>query len=321
MKSFPIGIDIGTTRVRLAHTVMTDNGPRLRAIVTREVSSGVATSGPVPDADYVGALLAEAREELQTKERRCVIAVGEPHALLRAVAFPPMTGFERDSAAAFEAQRYVDYPVADAVVRIHPVNEKEQLYVLGVVGAATLASRVRAVKRAGLRLVAVDHEALALMRAFPGFDAVLDVGAERCSLHLATAETPVTLQHAAGGGEITRHIQRELSIDEHSAEKRKRIVGTAGAGEDARSTLLAGLSALLDSASVRTKGLCHVALVGNGSRLNGISTDLERSTGLLVETPVSHLLRGEHYPLDVVKASAPDWSLATALCVWGHGTA
>ncbi len=321
MKSFPLGVDIGSTRVRLAHTVMTSNGPRLGAVVTRDISPGLATSGPVLDTDYVGTLLAEAHDELQTKERRCVIAVGEPHAVLRTVKFPSMTVFERDSAAIFEAQRYIDYPVAEAVVRIHPLDENRQTYALGVAGLGTIASRVAAVKRGGLRPVAVDHEALALIRAFPGFDAILDVGTERCSLHLALEETPITLQHAAGSAEITRGIQRELSIDEHSAEKRKRIVGTAGAGEHARSTLLAGLTSLLDSARIHKERLRHVALVGNGARLHGISFDLERATGLLIEAPVSYLLRGENYPLDVVKAGALDWTLAAGLCIWGHAAA
>ncbi|MBC5816227.1 MAG: pilus assembly protein PilM [Candidatus Eremiobacteraeota bacterium] len=291
-KSLPLGIDIGATRLRVVWSELTSAGPRVRAVVTRDLSAGVATSGLINDCAYIGALLDEARDELQSKERRCVLAVGEPEAVLRMVEFPKMTEIERQRAAVFEAQRYVAYAIDDAIVRIHPVDEKQNRYAIGVVRNATIKSRIAALKSGGLRVTAIDHEALALARALPGYDAILDIGHERTNVHISISGTPLTLQIIAGGATITRAIERELSIDTNSAEKRKRILGTVGAGESARSTFLADVTSLLESASLRTDQLKRIALVGNGARLNNFASDLERATGLLVETPVSKILLG-----------------------------
>ncbi|GAC1388866.1 MAG: hypothetical protein NVSMB31_03790 [Vulcanimicrobiaceae bacterium] len=317
MQSLPIGVDIGATRLRLVYAVLTEHGPKVRAIVTRDLAQDVASSGIIADLNYVAAAIDEACDELQTKERRCVLSVGEPDAVLRSVEFPRMTELERERASKFEAQRYVDYSIAEALVRIHPINEKLELYAIGIVRASVLGSRIAALKAAGLRPVGADHEALALGRALPRYDAILDIGHERTSVHIYSGPSPVTLQHKSGGAEITRGIERELSIDTQSAEKRKKIVGTVGAGESARSVLLADITSLLETASIRTGVLKRIALVGNGSRLNKFSADLERATGLLVETPVADVLRSNAYPADVLRAGAVDWNLAAGLTIWG----
>ena len=160
-RALPLGVDIGSTRLRVALSELTSQGPRVRAVVTRDVSTGVASSGVINDCSYIGALLEELRDELRSKERRCVLALGEPDAVLRTVEFPKMTEVERQRAAIFEAQRYVDYPIEDATVRIHPVDEKRRMYAIGIVRTATLKSRVDALKSGGLRPIAADRGARA----------------------------------------------------------------------------------------------------------------------------------------------------------------
>jgi len=52
----------------------------------------------------------EALAELETPERRCVVALGAPDALLCMLPLPPMPRWERLRAARFEAGRFIDYP-------------------------------------------------------------------------------------------------------------------------------------------------------------------------------------------------------------------
>lgn len=317
MKSLPLGVDIGSSRLRIVQAIERGDGAAVRAVVARDIGEGQASSGALFDIDYIAAMIEEAHAELGTREKRCVISVGEPDAVLRLVEFPRMTGIERERAATFEAQRFVDYPLAEASVRIHPVDASKHHYAVGVVRTAAIRTRIEAIKKSGLRPIAVDHEALALFRGLPYYDAIIDIGCDRTNLHVMQKAFPWTLQHVAGGSHITRGIERELSIDVHSAEKRKRIVGTAGAGERARSSYLADLTALIESATIRTERLKRVALVGNGARLNNFASDIERATGLLVDIPAARILRGPSYPPDVLKAGAPDWNLAAGLCTWG----
>lgn len=314
-RGLPLGIDIGTTRVRVMETQRDAQGMRIRAVAAREVSSGSSSSGALEDPEYVAALIEEAVSELGTRERRCICAIGEPDALLRPLTFPKMTSLERERSARFEAQRYIEYPVEEAVIRIHAVDRDAGVWALGIARSSAIVTRAAALRAAGLKPVAMDHEACALARALPGFDAIVDVGHQRTSLHIITNQAPVTLQAYNGGADVTRAIERELSLDANTAEKRKRILGTAGAGERARAALTSDLAALIEQARV-THAISRVALVGNAARLAGIAADIESATGALCEIPVSDALRGESYPEDVIRSSAPDWTLAAGLTLW-----
>jgi Tfp pilus assembly PilM family ATPase len=166
-----------------------------------------------------------------------------------------------------------------------------------------------------LKVLSIDHEACAFARVLPAFDAIVDVGYHRVSLHVTSGEAPFTLQAFNGGADVTRSIERELAIDERTAERRKRILGTAGAGERARAALTADIALLIRNARASCP-VARVALVGNGARLPGLAADLENATGALCETSVSDALRGGGYPDDVVRSSAPDWTLAAGLALW-----
>lgn len=313
--AMPLGVDIGATRVRVVQAGATAEGPRVQAVAVRDICSAGSSSGAIADTEYVSALVEDAVRELGTRERRCVCALGEPDAHLRTVTFPPMTALERERSARFEARRYVDYPIDEAVIRIHPLKHGSREWALGIARSFALTTRLAAIRKAGLKVFAVDHEACALARALPGFDAIVDVGHQRSSLHVMTGGTPITFQAFCGGADVTRAIERELSIDERTAEKRKRILGTAGAGERARAGLATDIAALI-SAARSSASITRVALVGNGARLSGLTTDLEAATGALFEMPVTTALQTDAYPEDVVRSCAPDWNLATGLSAW-----
>ena len=288
---------------------MTPSGPRVRAVSVRDVGS--------TETGYLCALIEDAVRELGTRERRCVCALGAPDALLRPVPFPKMPAAERARSARFEAQRFLDFPLDEAVVRVHAVQPRTNVWTVGAARQHAVFTRVHVLRRARLKPLGIDHEACALLRALPAYDAVLDVGHQRSSLHVRTGHAPVTLQAFNGGADVTRAIERELSIDSHSAEKRKRILGTAGAGERARAALAADLTALIVQAR-RTHQIERIALTGNGARLSGLAADLEPATGAFLELAVSEALRGHGYPDDVSRSGAPDWTLAAGLSLWSR---
>ena len=308
--SLPLGVDIGTARLRVAHAVRQQNSRCVRAVATRDVPAGAVTADCVSDVDYVAALLEDAVRELNTAERRCVAAVGMPAASLRTLVLPRMTAFERDRTAKFEAARYIDYPIGEALVRLRPIDEQQRLWALGIVRASALQGRAFSMRRAGLRPQGIDDEGCALRRAFPTFDAVVDVGHHRSTLYLKNSLE--AFQTDRGGAGITAGIERDLRLDEPTAEKRKRILGTAGAGERARDALVSELVALVTSAR-SVSAAQRVAIVGNGARLPNLVRDIEVASGARCELAVSHVLSGEPYTHDVVASSAPDWTLAAAL--------
>jgi Tfp pilus assembly PilM family ATPase len=315
----PLGVDIGSLRARIAVAETRNDGDvRIRAVASRDLPDGVSSFAAIESPELVAALLDEMIRELGVRQRRCVTSFGAPASTLRVLRFPKMSWGERVRAAKFEAARFVpwDFDSEPTAIRIHVIDRAEQLYAVGAVQRLSLDSRVAACRSARLHIVAVDDDAFALRRALPHCDAILDIGADRVALHAFHGSGPTTLTLGLGGAHVTRGIARDLSIDLAAAERRKRILGTAGAGSGSRDDLIVQIADAI--ARARQRGaMDRVALTGNGARLPGLAAGLERITGAVVEVPVSELLQGEAYPDDVLRAAAPDWSLAAGLATWG----
>jgi Tfp pilus assembly PilM family ATPase len=316
VRPLPLGVDLGTSRVRVAYAERDRGGEaHVVAVAARDAETSLETDA---DIDAVAAIVDQLARETGAPVRRAVIAVPPSEAAIRVVRFPKMRWGERRRAAAFEAERFAGWDVksVQTLVRIHTIDRNERLHAVGAVRAAALAARLRVLKRAGLRAAGADYCAFALRRAFPHADAVLDVGYRRSMLYGFGSDGPLAAALPGGGEFVTGAIGAALALERHVAERRKRILGTAGAGEEARSELAsqaaAAIAKMRQSMPVR-----RVAMTGNGARLCGFAAELESATQAIVEVPVSELLQGGPYPDDVVRAAAPDWALAAALASWG----
>ena len=317
-KLLPLGIDLGSTRARVACSESNREGAvRIRTIAARDVPHDAVSPSHVEQPELVAAVLEEMIAEIGTRERRCVLAVGAPSSLLRTVRLPKMSWPERLRASRFEAQRFAGWDLDEegSIVRVHPVDRGAGTFAIGVTRSHCIESRVSAVRAAGLRAVAIDHDAFAMRRVFPNCDAIVDVGAERSTVHLFGASGLLSLVTQSGGAAITRGIAAELSIDLPTAERRKRILGCAGAGLSASEEVVASISSLVDRARARTT-VERIVVTVNGARLPNFVRDLEEATSAIAEMPVPDLLHTGTYPDDVVRAAAPDWALAASLAVW-----
>ena len=308
-RSIPLGVDIGKTRIRIAAS--------LRAASGKAELVDVASCEAPDDADCAAAVIDDLRRQLKTRERRCVLSLPAAAGVVKVVRFPKMSDSERRNAARFESERIVPWNSKEiaTVVRAHWINAREGLVAIGVARADALRARVTCARRAGLAIVAVDHDACAMRRAFPFADAVLDIGYQSSSLHVFSTSGPFSVTIPAGGSDVTAGICRDLGIDLTAAERRKRILGTAGAGEAARDAFVARVAATIGEVRERN-AIRRVALMGNGARLPGLAEAIETAIGAMADLPVSDLLRVAAYPDDVARSAAPDWTLAASLAAW-----
>ncbi len=313
-RSLPLGIDIGETRIRVARMVRAESGTKhLVAVATRDVDADCDRQELLP------LVLDELAREVGVGNRACVVSLPASSATLTLVTFPKMSWSERRRAASFESARLVPWNVKDVatLVRVRSVNRSENRFAIGVARRDALEARETLVRRARLRAVRVDHEGYALRRAFPQADAVVDVASTRTTIHAFGPRGVASADVALGGASVTRSIGMELKIAGLLAEKRKRVLGTAGAGEAARAELVRQVASAVENlrsfAPIR-----RIALVGNGARLPALDAHLESATGCIVELPVSGLLQLGEYPDDVIRAAAPDWTLAVALADWSR---
>jgi Tfp pilus assembly PilM family ATPase len=302
--TLPLGIDIGTVRTRVALLERDSGGtPRLVAVATR-------TTGDDPSG-----AIADAHAELATRERRCVLGLGAPDALLRVATFPRMGRRERENAARFDAARLVPYPLAEAEVRVVPLEGAR--YAVGVARRASVASRVTAAKRARLRPLAVDDTAFAWLRAVPHGGAIVDVGESATRMVIPGDPLPATRTFAIGGRALTAAVAESLGIDHAAAEARKHSVGLAGAGQLACDALVEHIAtALIEARAGGNTALQSIALGGNAARLTGFGEALERAVAIPVRFAALPPDASRTLPADVVRAASPDWALAYGLALW-----
>jgi Tfp pilus assembly PilM family ATPase len=315
--ALPLAVDIGATQLRIAAFHADAGNARLRAIAVRPIAEDVVRGATVAQCQLLAAMVEDAVSELGTRERRAIAAIGAPEAVVRPLSLPKMNLYERQRAAQFESRRYVDFPRGESLVRVSETGTAGT-YALGIASKSAVGSRVASLRAGGLKPCAIDHEAFALLRAFPTYAAVLDVGYRRTSLHVRSAGgVPATYHLLAGGDVVTKGIATDLAIDETSAERRKRMVGTAGAGETARRELATEIVRLF-SAARSVGNITRAVMTGNGGRVAGLLEDVESFTGCTIDVSASGALRGAAYPDDVVSAKAADWNMLAGLALWGR---
>jgi Tfp pilus assembly PilM family ATPase len=305
VETLPLGIDIGRRRVRVALVERAKReAPKLVAVAARD------HAGDPADA------LRAAVDEVGTSERRCVVALAAPDALLCVTDFPAMTPWERVRAARFEAARFIDYPLAEAAISVSRTNV-HQRWAIGIVRSSVLSATLEFVKRLNLRPLAVDDMAFALRRAHPDADGIIDIGSEATRLMLFGGTIPYVAGIPIGGKRLTGAIAQSLGIDVDAAEERKRRVGFGGAGEAERDLLIGALGEAL--AEARAGGITNVrriVLCGNGSRIAGFDDAIERATGYAVHPASLAPEISDTLPPDVLRAAAADWSGAYGLSLW-----
>jgi hypothetical protein len=316
--SLPLGIDLGSSRVRIALGERGEGTLRLTTVAGRDLPADAVAAEAITEPQLVAAVIEDAYREIGTRERRCIFGVGAEVATFRLLRFPAMSESERRRAARFEAERIAawDLRAVPSIVRAHPAHRVEHVYGVGTVRATALAARSACIAAAGLRPVAADYEGCAMQRAFPAYDAVLDVGHRRATLHAFAPSGPMAVAVGGGGTEMTRAIASDLGIDVPAAERRKCLLGNAGAGIAALDEFVEAFRIALAKARERMPGLRRVAATGNGSRLVGLLERIESVCDVRAELPLSGVLESDGYPNDVLRAGAPDWTLAASLAAW-----
>jgi Tfp pilus assembly PilM family ATPase len=312
-RTLPLGIDLGSTRIRVASLELDGKTAVLQHVATASTSTAGA------NATRLGEIIRDMLRLADIRETRAVCALGEPHALLREVRFPPMTRGERNAAAKFEAARFLQYPVSQARVQTIPTSDVLGRCVIGVASNISLRHCAAVLRAARLRVLAVDHEACAYRRVFPSSHAILDVGHEAARLHVYGKVVPLSIALPGGSKAFSDAIAQTLGIDSASAELRKCSVGLGGAGEAPLAAFAKAVGKAL--AQIRGQGCSEVAeivMVGNGARLSGLAARLERDTGCRVSPASALYIDRQAYPVDIVRSRATDWALSVGIALWSQ---
>jgi len=252
-----LGVDIGTTSIKIAELAKEKEIAKLvnyGVLETKEylihpnriIQSSSLRISEKETAEMLKILLGE----MKTKSRIAIGSIPAFAAFTTVLEMPVMSPNETKKAIDFQAPQYIPLPIKEVAVDWLKIGEydteQRQRYqrVLLIGIPNEIIGKYKFVfKEAGLNLVALELDGLAMLRSLLGDEAgstlLVDLGSEISSLFLMNGENILyTGQTDYGGVYLTQAIAHSLGVSAIRAEELKKRRGLlAGGAESELSTL------------------------------------------------------------------------------------
>ncbi len=228
-----LGIDIGSSSVKITHLELTPTGWQMDAAVICETPPGSVVEGVVKDTSAVASVISKAVKDNGIKINMAVTSVSGTGVVVREVNFPKLSPKLLEQTIHFEAQKHLSIPVDDCQIgySLMPATPEmlEQPVLLVAVPNELLNGHMSAITQAGIEVVAVDVNGFCLERALYGCIqeagedrentiCILDIGGSLSSLYLKSHNVPILIRTVSVGLDaIIKAIAAELRLNEQPA--------------------------------------------------------------------------------------------------------
>jgi len=237
-----VGLDIGTSRVKLVELTAKGASVELTRAAVELTPVDVIRDGKVVQPEQVAVVIKKALAAGHFRPGEVVAAIAGQGVVVRHVQFPKMPEEELREALKWEGQKYIPFPMEEAVVDfevIHGIADPEaaNMEVMLVAAQRSIVdSHLAAIELAGLKVVAVDVQPFTVLRALRyeplgaerpptagnGIVAYVDIGAGTTDIVIAEGEIlRFTRIVPVGGYSFTRAIADGLSVGFEEAEQIK----------------------------------------------------------------------------------------------------
>ncbi|MEP7162142.1 MAG: type IV pilus assembly protein PilM [Candidatus Moraniibacteriota bacterium] len=241
-KPFFLGIDFGTSSIKVVLLSVKDNRPVLMNY--GEVDLGSLERGGVSNqGDYdatVTVYLRSLLDRMKVKTKEAYVAMPAFIGLITLVEFPEMSEQELEEAIRFEAHKYIPSPLEEVALSWEIVGRREsgkdpetgkvsnRIEVLLVAALNKEVERYESyIKSTGCEMQLLELETFSLVRAIVDGDTgvylVIDIGSRATNLILVEhGLVKVSRNLDIGGKDVTRTITESLSIALDRAEALKK---------------------------------------------------------------------------------------------------
>jgi len=334
-KSSGIGLDIGSSAVRAAEIAGHGEHEEIVKFAQVGLPVGAVVEGEIRDPTAVSAALKRLWTEGGFKRRDVVLGVSSQRAMVRQIEVPQMSPNEMRSALRYQIGELLPIPVEQAVFDFAVLGPGPS----GGDGGATtrllvvaaqqdiVKEAIAVVRRAGLRVRAVDASPLALLRAVPpspggGLEAVVCLGAHLVVVGVRQGTTPRFLRTVTSGNEAARDGAMETAAVVQAGDGR-RALGGAGASrrlepvvEEVRSSIEFFLG------HNQGEVLERVVVTGGAAQTEGLVDRIRAA----VNVPVTLAAVGPtakasqlHLSEAQLKEASTRWTTAVGLALWRTG--
>lgn len=301
-----IGLDIGSSSIKLVELREGKNGFRLQNLAVSSLAPEAIVDGALMDSVTIIDTIKDLVSSV-TKTRDVVTSVSGHSVIVKKITLPFMTETELAESIQWEAERHIPFDINDVNIDFQILGYgSDNPDMMDVILVAAKKDIIRdyesVIQEAGLNPLVVDIDAFALENMLGiNYDiekdeivAIANVGASVTNINILKNTTSAfTRDVFKGGNQITEEIQRQLHVDYEEAEKVK--VGDKGDSKTqgvvqevlktASESLAMEIGNSLDffqSTSTYQK-ISKLFLSGGGSKIKDFDVILQQQIGIPVE--------------------------------------
>ncbi len=339
-----IGLDIGSTSVRLLQLSNQGSGYRIDHFAIEPLSKGVVVDKTVQDVEAISNAISRAVKASGTRAKSCAIAVSGSAVFTKTISLPAdLATSDIESQVQIEANQYIPYPLDEVsldfeVLGPSPRNADMMDILLAASKSENIESRQDAIDSAGLRAKVVDVEAFAIANAFElirqrdgvnrgeavGF---FDMGYDLTTLLVIKGGQVIyTRDHPFGGHQLLEEIQRryDMTIEQASFFERNEE-----APEDFEEEVLEPfqlnivhqISRALQfyASSNEYSNISTIYLSGGAASLKGLAPMVQQELGMTtrIADPITGLEIAQNVAVTAIRRNANNLMIAMGLALRG----
>ncbi|HEY0138780.1 MAG TPA: type IV pilus assembly protein PilM [Nannocystis sp.] len=330
-----IGLDIGSTAIKLVQLRTGRAGLALQNFGVAPVPTGAIAGGAVIDAAGVAAALRALVLRIGLRGKDVALAVSGNGVIIKRIAVPQLEPAAFAQQIEWEARQLVSPPSRDDVLIDHTRLRQNpmtgEVEVLLVAAKKDLVQQyLRVVGEAGLRPVVVDATAFALqncVEAGQGFTsgetfAVVNVGAAASTISILAEGMPAYGRDISSGGNLYTEALRGLGLSAEDAERRKRDAEDPEIQQrmlPVSEAIAAEIQRSLDffRGAVAQEPLSRIVLSGGSALVPSLRQALAQRSRLPVTLldPFARVQVDRRVDLGVLRSSAPAAAVAFGLAL------
>ncbi len=235
-----VGVDIGTSSIKVCQLKDTRKGPRLIKLGFTPLPRQTIVDGHVLNAAAVVEALNRVFAEAKIKDRDIALSISGQAVIIRKITVPMMTPAELDEQIQWEAEQHIPFDIKDVHVDYEVLRRRPEAGQMDLLLVAAkreeVADYTEIARQAKLRPVVVDIDAFTVQNVFE-FNrglapeqtfAIINVGASLASINIVSKEASAFTRDIANGGNyISEQIQKQLGVPFEQAEEFK-VMASAG---------------------------------------------------------------------------------------------
>lgn len=296
-----LGIDIGTSSLKVVELRKEKEGEAFRLMTYGSVNvhSDVMAKMEYDVIAETASILKQLLAKVSVTSKKAVASLPNNIVFVSVIELPGVSESEMKEAIQWEARRYVPLPLEEVTLSWSVLGEakpeEKPKVLLTAVPTTVVDNYLKMFKLVGITPLALEIEALALIRSLVGFRKdsflIIDIGARNTSLNLIEKGfLRVSRNLPVGGDSITTAIAQSLHVSFGRAEQFKRDLGLTGGLQQIPQTMKPAMDTIKNETLQLIKifesnggNVQEIIFAGAGSKLPGILnyfSDLKIKVGL-----------------------------------------